>query len=406
MSNDMKKIQQMADAARKKSAKESGKEPSKKSSSNTNLPQNTIRQMVWCPERKMDRDNFRNLKFRLLENQNHTLDAEESYFIEVTADENGNERRKVKNHQKELLENHSNLNIYEADVDPQSNKILAFKNMPYRLAKDSRLFISQDLRAKNFALHINKAGRFEKDKFDYLNPDRSDLFQQFDVRRNYQPVFIARHKESIRQYCKCHNLRTVKPFEPFTKVFTLNWRLAAGLGVESVYETGMTFHPVYGVPYLPASSVKGIVRSYIIADIFENKEEDALNDPGFCRIFGSDEKAVTKAQQGDIIFFDALPEYDSQLKVEADIMNPHYGDFLTVTGAKFSFAFATHKNGNDLITSLKLKTRNAYGREEKREYTTKFLRKTPLQVIEEYLPLALENHGIGAKTAVGYGRIK
>ena len=42
---------------------------------------------------------------------------------------------------------------------------------------------------------------------------------------------------------------------------TIDWRLIVGLGNESVYDTSMTLHHVYGIPYIPASAVKGVVRS-------------------------------------------------------------------------------------------------------------------------------------------------
>jgi len=237
-----------------------------------------------------------------------------------------------------------------------------------------------------------------------------------------------------------------------------NWRLAIGMGTASIYETGITLHHIYGIPYIPASSIKGVVRSYIISEYFGNSdnypfipieekefplvnaEYRALRDENFCKIFGcpKDVKAVRFSKvdsdkyeplltkKGDydyknaettglktehiglVMFFDAFPLKLDENSIQADIMNPHYGDyygdntnkiaptdyqnpvpipFLTVKDTDFQF----------IIGSKKEKLENFYiGKTESGENKT----------IEIWLKEAIENHGIGAKTAVGYGRMK
>lgn len=41
----------------------------------------------------------------------------------------------------------------------------------------------------------------------------------------------------------------------------LNDKLVIGLGGHSVYETDITLHHIYGVPYIPASAIKGSFRN-------------------------------------------------------------------------------------------------------------------------------------------------
>jgi len=189
-----------------------------------------------------------------------------------------------------------------------------------------------------------------------------------------------------------------------SKVFKPDWRLIVGLGSESIYETGITLHHIYGIPYIPASSIKGVVRSWIIQEMFENSEEKAFKESSeMCDIFGCDEKSFYKeAREGKIIFFDAFPT--SPPIIEPDIMNPHYpeyygGDkaptdyqnpvpipFLTVKDTDFQF----------IIGSKKEALANFYvGKTDAGKNKT----------IDIWLKEALENHGIGAKTAVGYGRM-
>ncbi|MBA5248996.1 MAG: type III-B CRISPR module RAMP protein Cmr6 [Gammaproteobacteria bacterium] len=170
-----------------------------------------------------------------------------------------------------------------------------------------------------------------------------------------------------------------------------------GMGLNHPIENGMLFHSTLGVPYLPGSSVKGLVRAWA-----EQWKED-INDAELLRIFGSenrfndDNTKHTDTQAGSVIFFDALPI--NKVTLETDIMTPHYPDyyssqgkiapadnqdpvpifFLAVAkGVIFQFAFKARKNESDI---------------------------SDISTVKEWLKLALENLGAGAKTAVGYGRM-
>jgi len=46
------------------------------------------------------------------------------------------------------------------------------------------------------------------------------------------------------------------------------YRLAVGLGLPSFFENGLTLHHIYGTPYIPGSSVKGLVRFVFLSEIF------------------------------------------------------------------------------------------------------------------------------------------
>lgn len=175
-----------------------------------------------------------------------------------------------------------------------------------------------------------------------------------------------------------------------------DWRIALGMGNASVYENGFTFHPTYGIPYLPGSSLKGMTRHWAID---EGKNEDS----DYLKIFGheNDPKVEQDAfQQGQIIFFDALPVQLTKDMVQPDIMNNHYPEyyagekfpadwlsprpifFLTMKGVSFQFHLGYiprpgDKSGTDMLEKAKT-----------------------------WLIEALEYAGVGAKTAVGYGRMR
>jgi CRISPR type III-B/RAMP module RAMP protein Cmr6 len=99
-------------------------------------------------------------------------------------------------------------------------------------------------------------------------------------------------------------------------------RFVAGLGYDSPMEVGCTLHPLYGFPYLPGSSVKGVARAYA-EEVVEASEDDLYD------VFGSVSKHESDSQkrQGKVWFFDAVPSRPPRLEV--DVMTPHYGDYYT-----------------------------------------------------------------------------
>lgn len=177
---------------------------------------------------------------------------------------------------------------------------------------------------------------------------------------------------------------------------TANWRIAIGLGNESVYENGFTFHPTYGIPYLPGTSLKGMTRHWAIAN---GKDKNLIE-----QIFGNENRPDIKTEeirQGRIIFFDAYPTQLEQCMLQPDIMNNHYPDyyegkkppadwlsprpifFLTMKKVEFRFLLGVIPRG---------------GAQDED--------KTLLDTAKEWLENALFESGIGAKTAVGYGRMR
>jgi CRISPR-associated protein Cmr6 len=169
-----------------------------------------------------------------------------------------------------------------------------------------------------------------------------------------------------------------------------NWRLALGLNHATVIETSLTLHPLYGIPLIPGSALKGLCRSYVTGEIAAHAskkiEED---DQTIQRIFGS------PTQSGTVIFFDAIP-FEGKATFALDIINMHYPDyynrgkeptndqrpnpvmFLTITDTIFTFALAQ---------------RNLQREAHKDDVTT----------ASQWLQEALQNYGVGGKTSAGYG---
>ncbi len=162
---------------------------------------------------------------------------------------------------------------------------------------------------------------------------------------------------------------------------TVDWRLIVGLGSDHVQETNMTLHHVYGIPYIPGTAVKGVLRHWWLQENYGNDEDKALCDESFLALFGS------QKQRGKVQFLDAYPD---AVRFAKDIMNPHYPEYYI--GGK------PPTDGQNPVPINFLTV-------ERTSFRFVFLTRTPglLDRLKERLERALEMKGIGAKTAVGYG---
>jgi len=180
--------------------------------------------------------------------------------------------------------------------------------------------------------------------------------------------------------------------------------VVTGLGVESVYETGLTLHHTYGFPFLPGQTIKGVVRGFVIVEEFDGDEKQALADPGFCAIFGSDDKSYDKTfRRGSVVFFDGLPSRSP--KPELDIMNPHFSHYYEKdwSPGEYDDPVPVH-----FLSVKDFTVRFRFGllpRAGEAAEQGRFAGKNYLDLVSGWLKAALSENGIGAKTAVGYGRM-
>ena len=228
-----------------------------------------------------------------------------------------------------------------------------------RVPNDTCLAIGNNY-IDNFNLKLNKFTLFnDKDEAKIKEQNISESF--FNANWNFYRAKIINYYKDIQKL----NLNFSKPIE-----FKTNYRLVIG-SEQSIYKTSIRLHHIYGIPFIPSTAIKGVVRSYIISEKFENSEDNALLNDDFKKVFGSQE------QEGKVIFFDAFPI--TQPTIKMDIINPIEEEkiinFLTIEDTTFQFLIATK------IKEITFK--------EKR-----FL---------VWFKEVLQNHGIGAKTAVGYG---
>ncbi|MDI6738919.1 MAG: type III-B CRISPR module RAMP protein Cmr6 [Candidatus Edwardsbacteria bacterium] len=267
----------------------------------------------------------------------------------------------------------------------------------------------------NYALKLNKMARWDGDKFKFCKYAKGKPV--FEVKDDFKKIDFtsiqARAESAVAALAS--GGWVVKTLD-----FTPDWRLVIGIGNESVYETGITLHHVYGCPFIPGQAAKGVTRSWIITELFGCDEGQALQDKTFCNIFGSPKMAVAAKNiksaigehQGSIVFWDALPV--TAPKIEVDVMNPHYGEYYQGKSWPVDYLklnpipFLTV--GHESRYRLRLGVKPGANRKLSDLDDAVFAGidgltgdSTLLDVAITWCKLALSEHGIGAKSAVGYG---
>lgn len=167
-------------------------------------------------------------------------------------------------------------------------------------------------------------------------------------------------------------------------VLTTESRFVTGLGREHPLENGFAWHHTLGTPYLPGSSIKGLIRNWAKQWEGQTKEEvnAILGGPGCV---------------GRVLLLDALPTHPPEL--EADVMTPHYSAYYQSSGK-------TVEAPGDWLSPTPIPFLVVAANTP---FQFALLPNTPadiphLATVEQWLRDALIWLGAGAKTAVGYGR--
>lgn len=170
--------------------------------------------------------------------------------------------------------------------------------------------------------------------------------------------------------------------------YKLESDFVTGLGRQHPVENGFAWHHTLGTPYLPGSSVKGLVRAWA-----EQWEDPRPDNADIKRIFGSESKQDEDFHVGSVIFLDAIPTGPVQLK--ADIMTPHYDPYYKGEAPPADW----HSPNPIPFLVVERDTSFIFGILPRRKED-----EADCEVARRWLKEALEWTGAGAKTAVGYGR--
>ncbi len=186
---------------------------------------------------------------------------------------------------------------------------------------------------------------------------------------------------------------------------TTSSRFVTGIGESHPNEISMVFDYTLGVPFISGSSIKGAVRMACLQKEVLNADgtlkpqysnqtlEAVYAESSFVELFGPwDPK--DNGSRGKVVFLDAFPLEPPSL--EADIINPHYNKYYQKTH------FPTDDQSPVPIFFMTVKPDTTF--------VFRFLIKPGSedlsQTLNRGLLTALKQNGLGAKTALGYGRFE
>jgi CRISPR-associated protein Cmr6 len=167
---------------------------------------------------------------------------------------------------------------------------------------------------------------------------------------------------------------------------TLEGRLFIGMGGPSVIESAITLSHAYGVPLIPASTIKGLTSAYARALKVDNNTCFAL--------FGKEGKTPDECDAGYVIFHDAWWMPDSKPPLAQEIVTVHHSEYYQKSGEAEATDFDSPE------PNIQLGARGSF----------LFAVECSAKIWADYamglLIRALSDWGVGGKTTAGYGRFR
>lgn len=158
-----------------------------------------------------------------------------------------------------------------------------------------------------------------------------------------------------------------------------------GMGERTPGENGLTLHPVFGVPYIPGTSLKGILRAWVLSQGWGAPWE--AGGDHFRALFG---EGGDQGAAAGVDILDALPRLETGMLV-VDVLTPHFADYYQGRDAPLGW-----KGPNPVrFLAASASVRYRIVLEGDPDWVGK---------ASEWLGLALKERGVGAKSRAGYGR--
>lgn len=235
------------------------------------------------------------------------------------------------------------------------------------------------IKAKEKVEPLKKAGR--------LNPNDQATMKHLLVRQQAAFNTVTRAANGLQL-----DAITTAPF-------------ATGLGNEHPTENGFAFLNPYGLPYLPASGVKGVLRQAARELASGDWGESDWSGDYINTLFGS-EPGSEKLRRGAFIFWDVIPQIKGD-SLAVEIMTPHhthyYQDQQTPhdSGQPTPISFLTVPAGSGFTFHVQcdfaMLSQAAPELAQDERWKT---------LLEEVFSHAFDWLGFGAKTSVGYGAMQ
>lgn len=177
-----------------------------------------------------------------------------------------------------------------------------------------------------------------------------------------------------------------------------------GTGMEHPLENGFAFLNPYGLPYLPGSGIKGVLRR--TAEYLRDKEfgdsDLGWNQPAIDVLFGPEPKNDEDASRGALVFWDVYIQ-PKECKLGMDILTPHFTDY-------YAGSSTPHESAQPVPVPFLIVPPGAafnFHIQCNREFIQdENLKDNWRNLIKVLLEHSFDWLGFGAKTASGYGQLK
>jgi CRISPR-associated protein Cmr6 len=246
---------------------------------------------------------------------------------------------------------------------------------PYPLPRDTSEALLAAGHCDNFGLLLERYLAFGD------NRGQAQLLRELVDRQALVPDF-TRQKELI-DGCRARWEHLAGEVGAVTFRARPEWRVIVGLGTNAILGAGMALHPIFGLPIVPATALKGVTRCYATwvlgrpaeeLDTLLGKVED--DDP----------------LRGDLLILEGIPA--APPVVERDVINPVFGPYYqeantppaNYLGPHPLFFLAVGARSPYLFGVASLSGDRAAAEQGAR-----------------WLQGALTELGVGAKTGAGYG---
>lgn len=215
-------------------------------------------------------------------------------------------------------------------------------------------------------------------------------------------------------------------------------RLVVGLGAGHVLETSLTLHHIFGIPYIPGSALKGVVRMVSFWEIAKNRIEEITDQKQSEKIIedlqgtlydseitNDDKDEILKHKllfgtqgfKGLLLFLDAFPITEDNPDIfDLDIMNVHYPSYYGSEGAPGDWenprpiVFLTVRKGIEFCFCVLFDRYRAdelmnSGNDNIKKMVNDWLNNPDglKSNVQGWIDCALKEFGVGAKTRLGYG---
>lgn len=248
----------------------------------------------------------------------------------------------------------------------------------------------------NFGLYSPRMVSWTVNKKGELKSDEGYMQKLSDKSIKLYPGLNRLLKKKHEQ--QNYYLTTLKGVQILTIPAELSSPFITGLGSGHPTETGMILDRNLGIPYIPASSVKGVLRLACAINIARKNESNEvdLEDKTLVKYFGSE--SDNNPKRGQLVILDVYPKAISGLKV--DIMNPHFQKYYDGTNKQpvetenpVPIKFLTVPKGTEFVFNLAFIPLKKEDKCDENE-------------LNDIITTAFETVGFGEKTSVGYGRFK